>query len=53
MGLVEEIVSSFETEKEDINEAANANFDNDREYNPNTSNPNLSNNMSLEHNIFS
>ena len=45
MGLVEEISSSFEDEKEDMNEAADANFDIDREYYPNKLNPILSNNF--------
>ena len=44
MGLVEEIASSFETENDDMDEAANANFDNDREIHPIISNPKLSNN---------
>ena len=45
MGLVEEIATSFETENDDMDEAANANFDNDRENHPNMSNPNLFNNL--------
>ena len=45
MGLVEEIASSFEDEKDDDRiEAANANFETDREYNPFISNPILLNN---------
>ena len=45
MGLVEEIASSFENENDDMDEAANANFDKDRETNPIKSNPKLSNNL--------
>ena len=44
MGLVEEIATAVENENDDVDEAANANFDNDRENHPNISNPKLSNN---------
>ena len=40
MGLVEEIDTPIGIEKEDLDEAANANFVDDRETNPNISNPN-------------
>ena len=44
MGLVEEISPSFEDENDDLNEAADANFDIDREHYPLRSNPILTNN---------
>ena len=44
MGLVEEIHTPAEIEKEDLDEAANANFVNDREINPIISDPNTNNN---------
>ena len=47
MGLVEEIYTPAGIENDELGtEAANANFDNDREYDPITSNPNISNNCS-------
>ena len=45
MGLVEEIAAAFEVENDDgIIEAAESNFENDREINPQISNPLLLNN---------
>ena len=49
MGLVEEIAASFEVENDDDSiEAAEANFETDREQNPLISNPILLNNRSKE-----
>ena len=46
MGLVEEIYTPAGIENDELGtKAANANFDNDREYDPTKSNPNISNNI--------